>query len=328
MARPSHGGRLTADRLSAVHAPDRVRIVAPAGAGGIRRSAEDLAAALGHLMVGADVVDRPGGDGPAHFHYGNSCRSVLRPLARRRGDVVTVHDVLPRNRLLRACLPPAVGAVLRRHHLVAHSDHAARLLAGMAPGARPDVVPLLLAVPSPPAPSPLGPPDGRPSVVLAGRLRAVKGVAELVEAAAARPALRLTLVGAAADRRTAALLGRLPANVCHLDRPDHTTFMAALAGADVVVSWRPDSVGETSGPVVEAHQLGTPVAGLATGSLPEYCGPGDVLVAPGTPAGVLLDAVLAAPLGRIPAGDARRRPPEDVAARYVELYRRHGLLPG
>jgi hypothetical protein len=96
----------------------------------------------------------------------------------------------------------------------------------------------------------------------------------------------------------------------------------------VVVSWRPDSVGETSGPVVQAHQMGTPVAGLAVGSLPEYCGAGDVLVPAGTPPGGLLDAVLAAPLERIPAGDTRREDAASIAARYTVLYRRFGLLPG
>lgn len=303
-----------------------VRIVAPAGAGGIRRSAEDLAAALGAIGVAAAVVDRAGGTGPAHFHYGNSCRSVLRQLARRRGDLVTVHDVVPRDRRLRLLVPPVAARVLGRHHLVVHSAHAADLLRRYLPAARPEVLPLLLSAPGDPGPSPLGDAGGRLTAVLAGRLRAVKGVAELVEAAGARPdLLRLVLVGTAADRATAALLDRLPPNVSHLDRPDDRTFLAALAAADVVVSWRPDTVGETSGPVVQAHQLGTPVAALAVGALPEYCGPGDVLVPPGTPAAGLLDAILAAPPGRIPAGDGRRVRPEDTARRYAELYRHIGI---
>jgi len=305
-----------------------VHIVAPRGAGGIRQSADDLAETLAAIGVDAVVGERPPA-GPAHLHYGNASRPLLRFLARRRGDLVTIHDVVPRTRMLRAVLPRVSGPVLARHHLVVHSRHAAGLLAATVPGARPETVPLLLRVVPDPGPSPLGPPGGLVTAVVAGRLKAAKGVAALVAAADARPGLRLVLVGGAADRATTELLTRLPANVSHLDRPDHDTFLAALAGADVVISWRPDSVGETSGPVVEAHQLGTPVAGLASGSLPEYCGPGDVLVPEGRSAGDLLDAVLAARPGRIDAGDERRAPPEAIARRYLELYRRFGLLgPG
>ena len=304
-----------------------VRIVAPGGAGGIRQSAEDLAQALAGIGVPAAVSERAEAGHPAHFQYGNASRSVLRQLARRRGDLVTIHDVVPRDRLLRRVLPPLVAPILGRHHLVVHSGHAAGLLRRVLPDARPEVVPLLLAVPADPGPSPLGARDGRVTAVLAGRLRAVKGVAELVDAAAGRPGMRLVLVGRTGDRETVELLRRLPPNVGHIDQPDHPTFLAALAAADVVVSWRTDTVGETSGPVVQAHGLGTPVAGLDVGSLREYCGEGDVLLPPAAPAGALLDAVLAAPLGRIPAGDPRREDAAAIAARYVELYRRFGILP-
>ncbi len=313
--------------MTAVPQAPAVRIVAPAGSGGIRLSAEDLAGALAQIGVAASVSERADKGRPAHFHYGNAGRAVLRQLARRRGDLVTIHDVVPRNRVLRRLLPPVVGPILARHHLVVHSRHAATLLARLVPTARPEVVPLLFSVPSEAGPSPLGGPDGRVTAVLAGRLRAVKGVAELVQAAGDRPGMRLVLVGGAGDRETEELLRRLPPNVSHIDRPDHATFLAALAAADVLVSWRTDTVGETSGPVVQAHGLGTPVAGLEVGSLPEYCGEGDVLVPRETPAGALLDAVLAAPRGRIPAGDRRRESATDVAARYVELYRRFGVLP-
>lgn len=302
-----------------------VVVVAPPGAGGIRRAAEDTAAALSSLGVPATVAARPG-PSPAHFHYGNASRSVLRDLAIRRGDLVTLHDVVPRNGVLRRLLPRAAGLVLARHHLVVHSRHAAELLAPSLPSARPEVVPLLIGADTDPGPPPFEPDDGRVTAVVAGRLRAVKGVAELVAAAGERPGLRLILVGRAGDAATERLLDRLPGNVAHVDRPDDRAFFAALAAADVVVSWRTDSVGETSGPVVQAHIYGTPVAGLGVGSLPEYSGPGDVVVPAGTPAAALLDAVLHAPLGRIPAGDGRRAGPREVAARYVELYRRFGLI--
>jgi hypothetical protein len=160
--------------------------------------------------------------------------------------------------------------------------------------------------------------------VVAGVLKQTKGVGELVGAARHHPGVRLVLIGQVADRATERELSALPDNVVHFPVADDETFLATLASADIVISMKRDSAGEASGPVVQAHLLGTPVAGLRVGSLPEYCGVGDLLLDPSSSADDLLDAVLEAPLSRIPPDDPRCFSIEDAAERYAQLYRQLG----
>src|SRR5450759_4642199 len=86
---------------------------------GIRRYAEELSGALAALGWDCPVADGP--RDPAarrrsrHFHFGNSCRSLLPTLATGPSSVVTLHDVVPRQRLLRATLGWLQQPVLARH---------------------------------------------------------------------------------------------------------------------------------------------------------------------------------------------------------------------
>jgi glycosyltransferase involved in cell wall biosynthesis len=265
---------------------------------GPHRVADLLASSLTERDMHARLVERPHARGMCNVHLANSSRSFLPLLARRRGCLVTLHDVLPRNRYLRRPLPPVLIRVLRRHRVVVHSGYAADLLRAVGYDGDVGIVPLVNPVVVPDDESRLalrrqllGDRDG-PLLVIAGVLKAAKGVVEAVTAAGQVPGARLVLMGKVADEKTARAVAAAGANVTVLGATGDVEFSHVLAAADVVLLPRTASVGETSGPMVMAHALGTPIAMLDAGSAPEYRLPGD-LVMPADTAVVELLAVAA-----------------------------------
>ncbi len=137
-------------------------------------------------------------------------------------------------------------------------------------------------------------PADAPWVLLAGRLHPAKGQAQLLAAAPAlwarRPDARLVLAGgedpaqatyAAAVRAAAAALGD---RVLRLGHRDDVADLIAAADVVVVPSVADErGMGEEGFGLVgvEALAAGTPVAGFASGALPEVLGDAAVLVAPG-----------------------------------------------
>jgi len=298
-----------------------VEVAVPLSSIGPRRAADLLCTGLVADGVDAVLVERPAGP-RANVHLSNSSRGLLVPLARRRGCLVTLHDVVPRDRRVRPFLQPVMRRVLDRHRVVVHSRHAADLLRAQGYDRPVGVVPLALPVVAP-SPQARGAAHDElragaagPLLVLAGVLKAAKGVAEVVAAARDVPDARVLLVGRIADSSTAEALAARPANVTVIERADDAEFSRILAAADAVLLPRSDSVGETSGPLVMAHALGTPVAMLDTGSAPEYAGPDDLVA----PASTTVAALVAEAAGRAwPRGVAA---PDEAVARVVRAYRR------
>jgi glycosyltransferase involved in cell wall biosynthesis len=266
-----------------------LQVAAPSRSLGPRRAASHLVDALVADGVRAQLVARPGRDGSVNAHLSNSSRSLLLPLARRRGCLVTLHDVVPRGTRVHSALSPVVLRILRRHRVVVHSHHAANLLRENGFDQPVGVVPLFHSVERPPDEARLAERSrllrGRYSnvLVLAGRLRAAKGVDELIRAAGCAPDTSLVLLGHVADALTARALRSAPDNVILVEDPDDSMFSLVLAAADAVLLPRRRSVGETSGPLVMAHALGTPVALADSGSGPEYAVPGDLVLPADTP---------------------------------------------
>ncbi len=186
---------------------------------GIRAYAERLSGSLGQTGVPYTLSWRPLPAAPAHFHLGNSTRSLVPDVLRRRDPfVVTLHDVLPRTRALRlphrTLLLPAV--VRRASCVVVHSTHAADLLANSLIGPVPrrvEVIPHAATAPSLQSRSlargelaatlmPGLDAEGPPLFVLPGTLKRAKLVAETLMAASpliAAGRMRLLLAGAAPE---------------------------------------------------------------------------------------------------------------------------------
>lgn len=298
-----------------------VEIVVPPSSLGPRRTAGLLCRGLVDDGVDARLVDRPSGP-LANVHLSNSSRGLLVPLARRRGCLVTLHDVVPRHPRIRPVMLPVLRRVLPRHRVLVHSRYAADVL--RAQGIEQDIgiVPMVMPVEhqSPAAREAAhdellaGSPG--PLLVLAGVLKAAKGVAEVVAAARDVPDARIVFVGRIADRPTARALAARPANVTVIERAEDPEFCRIIAAADAMLLPRSDSVGETSGPLVMAHVLGTPVAMLDTGSAPEYALPGDLVAPVTTPVADLVGQAATRPWPRTVASL------DDAVAGVVAAYRR------
>ena len=111
----------------------------------------------------------------------------------------------------------------------------------------------------------------------------------------------------------------------HVASPDDDEFCQLISAADALISLRRTSVGESSGPVVQAHRLHKPVVGLRVGSLPELCGPGDVLLDATADASDLFAAAIAAGLADLASGAPQIPDPAAVATAMLALYDEVGL---
>jgi len=265
-----------------------LQIAAPAKALGPWRAGRHLAKVLAADGFDVRFVERPARGGRLNAHLSNSSRSLLVPLARRRGCLVTLHDVVPRDARVRKALAPVVLRILRRHRVVVHSRHAADLLRESGFADPVGVVPLFHLVEQPAEDDRLAERSRllghhRHLLVVAGRLTAAKGFDDLIRVAAGADDTSFVLLGRVADSATATALESAPDNVTLVDDPDDGTFSLVLAAADAVLLPRRNSVGETSGPLVMAHALGTPVAMMDSGSAPEYAVPGDLVVSADEP---------------------------------------------
>ena len=273
--------------VAAVHDPRSI---------GVRGYVERLAVALGELGVDYRPASRPAPGAASHFHLANSTRAVVRHAARdRRPFLLTVHDVIPRTRAVRAAHRAVIVplCVRRAVRVVVHSNHAASLLvstAGISTG-RVEIVPF-------PAPVPLSDDrtaaraalgleaDGAPLFVLPGVLKPAKLVRETLCAAGPlleRGRVRLLLAGQVADERLAS--EAVAAGAVVLRAPSAADYERAIVASDAVLCARADSVGESNGPLLEAIGAGRASLVTTVGSGPEVAADSGRVVAP-TVAGI------------------------------------------
>ncbi|HEY6417299.1 MAG TPA: glycosyltransferase, partial [Acidimicrobiales bacterium] len=236
--------------------------------------------------------------------------------------------VVPRDRRARRVLLPILRRVLDRHRVVVHSRHAADLLHRHGFDQQVGVVPLALPVVALAPDARAGARDELlagstgPLLTLAGVLKSAKGVSEVVSAARDLPDARVVLVGRVADDATSRALAERPANVTLIEQADDAHFCRVLAAADAMLLPRSDSVGETSGPLVMAHALGTPVAMLDTGSAPEYGLPQDLVVPAASSVAELVGQAAVRPWQRTTATI------DDAVSGVVNSYRREFVALG
>ena len=258
---------------------------------GISRYVDRLADALGRLGVSYVPREHPERTARAHLHLGNSSRRVVgQSILLRDPYLVTVHDVVPRDRRLhpvyRAAIYPL--CVRRAARSIVHSAFAADLLARVAAVDRNRID----VVPHPASPPPslsrtdarlaLGlPAEGPMLAVLPGVIKPAKLVREVVSAASpliATGQMKLLLAGRVADERLASQALASGARV--LRSPDDERYAQALAAADCVLVLRDRSVGETNGPLLDAIGAGRAVVATNCGSIAEVANRSAVMVEP------------------------------------------------
>jgi glycosyltransferase involved in cell wall biosynthesis len=339
-------------------APDAAFVPVPAGAGGdvpvawlpvpgnaggvgaSDRAADERADVLGLAASAVDAVAGP----PAlvHAHTGFPDGAAAAAEAQRRGIplVITEHlstlGAIARDPLRRARYVAAVTAASR---IIAVSERLAAEVAELAPEVRSRIVviPNMVDVPA-------FAPDGlaatarqRDELLFVGNRKHSKGIAGLLDAfalaRAARPSLRLRLVGGAPTslddewRRQASRLGVADA-VDFAPETDRAGVAAAMARADVFVHPSPR---ETFGVVAaEALVAGLPVVAVDSGGVTEVLGPdvaaNGAIVPAGDPqafAAAILDVLARRTDYR--ADDLRARAvarfgPASIAERLAEVY--------
>jgi glycosyltransferase involved in cell wall biosynthesis len=260
--------------IAAVHDPRSI---------GVHRYVERLSAAMAELTVDYRPASRPHEGEFAHFHLANSTRAIMPGVVRHgRPFLLTVHDVIPRTAALRPLHRAFVAplCIRRAARVIVHSRHAAELLARTAA-----VADARVAVVPHPAPRPRNTEraaaraalgidlDGPPLFVLPGVLKGAKLVRETLRAAApllATGRARLLLAGRVVDERLAAEAAR--AGAVLLRDPEAESYEQAIVAADAVLCVRADSVGESSGPLLDAIGAGRPSIVTAVGAAPETAG--------------------------------------------------------
>jgi glycosyltransferase involved in cell wall biosynthesis len=274
----------TASPFPLAPATPSVAGVRSASSVGVSRYCERLADALAELGVDYALAERPAVGRSSHFHVANSSRHAILHARRASGYVVTLHDVLPRTRLLepvyRALVYPVVS---RARATIVHSGFAADLLRSLGVHHRRlEVIPHPASVPGCRDPqaarAELGL-DERLVALLPGVLKRAKLVEPAVRAyAAVRADWQLVLAGRVHDHAAADEARRLGALV--LEAPDDVHYAQAMVAADVVLCLRERSVGESNGPLLDAIGAGRPLLATRTGSIPETAGDAALYVGP------------------------------------------------
>src|SRR5262249_47199071 len=210
------------------------------------------------LGVPSEPAPAPRTGARSHYHLGNSSRrTLLQMLGRREPTVVTIHDVVPRDRRLLAAQRALVAPLLRRRGtaLVVHSETAAGMLRALT-GVRPERVrgipiaaPRMGEVSRRHARAALGWPEDELIALLPGVLKSVKLVGEAASAASAA-GWRLALAGRVLDAELVRRARAGGALVC--PNPDRATYERAIKAADAVLVLRASSVGEANMPLLEA----------------------------------------------------------------------------
>lgn len=286
---------------------------------GIATYVRRLGTAMNAIGVDYRPAARAGDDGTAHFHLANSTRSVLPAAACHRAPfLVTVHDVLPRARVLRPLQRALVAPICfgRASRVVVHSEHAARMLAdlGAVDRRRVEIIPHPASTPrfvnAREARLALDiDPAGPPLFVLPGVLKAAKLVREVLWAAEPlleAERLRLLLAGHVFDDSLARRAIELGAIV--LPDPDVEAYERVIVAADAVICVRGATVGEANGPLLDAIGAGRPSLVSTVGSGPELAAGSARAVAP-APAAIRsgIEALLDAGERQQRAAHARER---------------------
>jgi glycosyltransferase involved in cell wall biosynthesis len=226
-----------------------------------------------------------------HYHYSNSTFKTVLPLLSKptSQNIVTIHDVLPRNIKKRQYISPALYRIIntKAKIIIVHSQSAKQLLLQEFPfisAPKIKVIPYGCFSSSPQTPNPIRQkyeisPDAVVFIYL-GYIKKSKGITETINAFArtTNPNAHLILIGKSTDPDMATYLQNL-----HDPRIKYTGFVPYtemhqwLDTADALVNFRHDFVGETSSSVMNMLSYHKPILATNIGSNPEIIGNAGIL---------------------------------------------------
>ncbi len=232
----------------------------------------------------------------ANFQISNATRRTLATLSvsRHNVKVATLHDICPRNVVLRRFLMPVQSALIRRSlAIIVHTDFARRFLQNMDPKVPEE---LIHVIPMGTKIIDISPEECRSIrkrygfseddilLTVAGHLKLSKGVASTIHSwrrIRKVPNLKLVILGKPVDRETANLLNDLTDNdIIHFGFLEKKAFHELIGVTNALLNFRLDSAGETSEPLMFALGYGKPVLASSTGSSQEIIGAAGLLTEP------------------------------------------------
>jgi glycosyltransferase involved in cell wall biosynthesis len=250
---------------------------------GIWNYSTSLAHGFAEIGVSSELLDATLPDfepeAIVHFQFGNSTRNLLPLMKTCSGYVVTVHDVIPRNRLVRPILACYQHNLIRPRAAlcIVHSRCAKVMLAKQ--GYREEKIAVIGHGAEKRMPAAktvqtikfeLQLDENMLTLCFAGVIKKEKGFWDFFAAIEDYPDVMFIFVGNTGDSRIQAALTETPANVKWVPAANDEQFDAIIAASDFLVNFRKESVGETSGPVVKALAAGIYVAGYDVGFMREY----------------------------------------------------------
>ncbi|EIE02350.1 glycosyltransferase [Leptospira licerasiae] len=278
-----------------------IELISPKNSLGITRYCKDFESIFKSKGINVKLLQKPSSpDSFAHFHIGNSGRELLGFAFRHREKaIVTMHDVVPRQPVLRFFTKHMQLFFLRKHKLVVHSEYAKRLATRIGYDKPIEVIPM--------GPHPLDSSldvekyisikmeraanfktEEREKKTLLrlcqpGVAKKAKALPELVKALSKYPQITLVIAGGVKDKKTRNFIQKFKgSNLIVLGYCNDDVLNDEILKSDYVTCFRTDSVGEANGPLILSHYLGIPVVGWSLGSIPEYALPGDRLFSEGT----------------------------------------------
>ncbi|TGK44559.1 glycosyltransferase [Leptospira andrefontaineae] len=277
-----------------------IELISPKNSLGITRYCQTFELIFNSRGINVKFLQKPSSSHSfAHFHIGNSGREVLMSaLEHKTRAIATMHDVVPRNPILRFFIGRLQLFLLRNHQLVVHSEYAKALARKKGYAKSIEVVPMgplplyhdpikvennipLNIKPN----SEIGEDGNRITLRICqpGVAKKAKALPELIIAASKFPQITLVIAGEIKDQTTQDLIRKYKElKLIQLGYCSDEVLNQEIQKSDYVTCFRTSSVGETNAPLVLSHYLGTPVTGWSVGSIPEYSLPGDQIFPEGT----------------------------------------------
>ncbi len=218
-----------------------------------------------------------------HFHFSNSTRNVLFavPFFRSKVKVCTVHDVIPRTKKIPLLLTKFIYKYLNLFidSFIVHSEFAKKILLEVAP-----IIPQNKVSVIPHGCTVLddynvcklrekyGFSETDVILLMAGFIKKIKGQLEVIKIFRELNLnnVKLIIVGKLADKESEIELQNLhDENIHYFGFVGNEKLLDFIKLSDVLINYRLESVGESSGPMLIAIGAGKPIICSNVGSFPE-----------------------------------------------------------
>lgn len=221
----------------------------------------------------------------AHFHISNSTRKVLAtlPIFQAKFKLATIHDILPRSKKIPKKVVKINYLYLNRFIdiFIVHSLFAKKLLLNVNPFIQPNKVKIIYHG------SPIiekydvqslrrmyGFPEDEQLLLLAGFIKRSKGIIDVIDTfnELNLDKAKLLIVGKIQDNELERILNKYlmnNSNIKYCGYVENSIFLDYIKMSDILINYRLNSVGESSGPMAIAIGAGKPVICSNIGSFPE-----------------------------------------------------------